>query len=63
MLWLLLTGEVPTPEQTRGLSAELAEKGELPDFVVKLVDSYVPPIMAFLTSFDPSIGSLRLSTQ
>lgn len=43
MLWLLLTGEIPTPEQTRGLSAELAEKGELPHFVVKLVDSYVPP--------------------
>lgn len=41
MLWLLLTGQVPTPEQTRNLSQELAEKGNLPEFVEKLVDSCV----------------------
>jgi len=40
MLWLLLTGQVPTPEQTRQLSQELAGKGELPVFVEKLIDSY-----------------------
>lgn len=39
MLWLLLTGKVPTVEETRQLSRELAEKGELPTFVVNLVDS------------------------
>jgi citrate synthase len=39
MLWLLLTGKVPTAEQTRDLSRELAEKGELPKFVEDLVDS------------------------
>lgn len=42
MLWLLMTGQVPTPEQTRDLSRELAEKGELPKFVEELIDSYVP---------------------
>lgn len=42
MLWLLLTGQVPTEVQTRELSRELAEKGDLPPFVEKLVDSYVP---------------------
>lgn len=42
MLWLLLTGKVPTPEQSRQLSAELAVKGELPHFVTQLIDSYVP---------------------
>lgn len=41
MFWLLLTGQVPTPEQVRSLSNELAERGELPEFVEKLVDSYV----------------------
>ncbi len=41
MLWLLLTGQVPTPEQTRQLSAELSDKGELPKFIEDLVDSYV----------------------
>lgn len=38
MLWLLLTGQIPTIEQTRELSRELAEKGELPKFVADLVD-------------------------
>lgn len=41
MLWLLLTGQVPTSEQTRELSAEFATKGELPKFLEDLVDSYV----------------------
>jgi len=39
MLWLLLTGKVPTVEETRQLSQELAEKGDLPTFVESLVDS------------------------
>jgi citrate synthase len=45
MLWLLLTGHIPSGAQTRALSRELAEKGELPPFVETLIDSYVlqPP--------------------
>ena len=39
MLWLLMTGQVPTEEQTRQLSRELASKGELPAHVEKIVDS------------------------
>jgi citrate synthase len=39
MLWLLLTGKVPTREQIVALSKELAERGALPKFVKKLVDS------------------------
>jgi len=39
MLWLLLTGKVPTEEQTVALSKELAERAALPNFVEKLVDS------------------------
>lgn len=41
MLWLLLTGQVPSTEQTRALSQELAEKGELPGYIEELIDSYV----------------------
>lgn len=41
MLWLLLTGKVPTEAEVRQLSRELAEKGELPEYVEKLIDSYV----------------------
>ena len=39
MLWLLLTGKVPTEAEVRQLSRELAAKGELPEYVEKLVDS------------------------
>lgn len=39
MLWLLLTGKVPTEAEVRQLSRELAEKGELPEYVEKLIDS------------------------
>lgn len=38
MLWLLLTGKVPTKAETRQLSRELAEKGDLPTYVEKLID-------------------------
>lgn len=39
MLWLLLTGKVPTEAETRQLSRELAEKGQLPEYIEKLLDS------------------------
>lgn len=41
MLWLLMTGQVPSEAQTRQLSRELAEKGELPKAVETLLDSSV----------------------
>jgi hypothetical protein len=39
MLWLLLTGQVPSEAQVRALSAELAEQGELPKYVEELMDA------------------------
>lgn len=39
MLWLLMTGQVPTAEQSRQLSQELASKGQLPAFIEQLIDS------------------------
>lgn len=50
MLWLLLTGKVPTPEQTKELSLELAEKGELPKEIEKLIDEYVSLSLFSLSS-------------
>lgn len=41
MLWLLLTGQVPSPEQTRTLSRKLAERSELPSVAEKIIDSWV----------------------
>ncbi|KAH9063364.1 citrate synthase-like protein [Lactarius vividus] len=44
MLWLLLTGKVPTEAETRQLSRQLAEKGDLPTYVEKLIDGLSPSI-------------------
>ena len=43
MFWLLLTGKVPTEAETRQLSRQLAEKGDLPEYIEKLIDSSVSP--------------------
>lgn len=48
MLWLLMTGKIPTEAETRQLSRELAERGELPEFIEKLIDSYVVVMLRFL---------------
>lgn len=42
MVWLLLTGQVPSEQQTRELSRELAARGNLPDYAIKIVDGCVP---------------------
>ncbi|GAB7340678.1 hypothetical protein MBLNU457_7069t1 [Dothideomycetes sp. NU457] len=38
LFWLLLTGEVPSEQQVRDLSAEWAARAELPKFVEELID-------------------------
>ncbi|KAI0690038.1 citrate synthase [Cytidiella melzeri] len=58
MLWLLLTGKVPTEAETRQLSAQLAEKGELPDRVVKLIDS-LPSSLHPMTQLGMGVAALN----
>ncbi|KAI6045419.1 citrate synthase-like protein, partial [Pisolithus marmoratus] len=58
MLWLLMTGKVPTPQQVQQLSAELAEKGELPSFVGKLIDS-LPNTMHPMTQLSMGVAALN----
>lgn len=58
MLWLLLTGKVPTDAETRQLSRELAEKGELPDYIVKLIDS-LPPSLHPMTQLGMGVAALN----
>lgn len=41
MLWLLMTGKIPTEAESRELSRQLAEQGDLPPFIEKLIDSLV----------------------
>ena len=38
LFWLLLTGEVPSEQQVRDLSADWAARSELPKFVEELID-------------------------
>ena len=38
MFWLLLTGDVPSQEQVRALSANWAARSDLPEHVTKLID-------------------------
>ncbi|KAF7338350.1 Citrate synthase [Mycena venus] len=58
MLWLLLTGQVPSEAQTRQLSRELAEKGDLPAFVEKLVDSF-PATLHPMTQLGMGVAALN----
>ncbi|KIY50933.1 citrate synthase-like protein [Fistulina hepatica ATCC 64428] len=58
MLWFLLTGQVPTPEQTKELSIEFAEKGKLPDFLEKLVDSF-PQTLHPMTQLGMGVAALN----
>jgi len=58
MLWLLLTGQVPSPEQTRELSRELAQKGNLPSSIESLVDS-LPRTLHPMTQLGIGVAALN----
>eukprot|EP01125_Pyxidicula_operculata_P023018 TRINITY_DN9768_c0_g1_i1.p1 TRINITY_DN9768_c0_g1~~TRINITY_DN9768_c0_g1_i1.p1 ORF type:complete len:472 (+),score=101.23 TRINITY_DN9768_c0_g1_i1:23-1417(+) len=60
LLWLLLTSEIPTPEQVQALSHELSQRAKLPHHVVKIVDSF-PANMHPMSQF--SAGVLALQTE
>lgn len=38
LFWLLLTGEIPSTEQVKALSADWAARSALPSFVEELID-------------------------
>ncbi|KAN0076998.1 citrate synthase [Tylopilus felleus] len=58
MLWLLLTGRVPSANQSSQLSTELAEKAELPAFVEKLIDSF-PRTLHPMTQLGMGVAALN----
>ncbi|TCD71893.1 hypothetical protein EIP91_000025 [Steccherinum ochraceum] len=62
MLWLLLTGKVPTEAETRQLSRELAEKGDLPKHVVDLIDS-LPQTLHPMTQLGMGVAALNHDSQ
>lgn len=63
MLWLLMTGEVPTEEQTSNLSRELALRGsKLPDYTVRIMEN-LPHDMHPMTQLAIGLASMNKSSQ
>ncbi|CAZ80532.1 unnamed protein product [Tuber melanosporum] len=58
MFWLLLTGQVPSVEQVRGLSRTLAENAGLPDFVGLMLDN-MPTTLHPMTQFAIAVSALN----
>ncbi|KAG8782433.1 hypothetical protein FRC12_020827 [Ceratobasidium sp. 428] len=58
MLWLLLTGQVPSHEQVRDFSRQLAEHGELPEHITKLVDAF-PQTLHPMTQLAMGVAALN----
>ncbi|KAF9331514.1 citrate (Si)-synthase [Podila minutissima] len=62
LFWLLVTGEVPTTEQVRGLSAEWAARSELPTFVEDLLDR-CPTSLHPMSQFSLAVTALQHESQ
>ena len=58
MFWLLLTGQVPSTSQVRGLSRQLAEQAALPKFVEDMLDSF-PVDLHPMTQFAAAVCTLN----
>ncbi|WVN88150.1 citrate (Si)-synthase, eukaryotic [Cryptococcus depauperatus CBS 7841] len=58
LFWLLLTGEVPTDEQVKGLSQEWAARATIPKFVEELIDR-CPNTLHPMTQFSIAVNALN----
>ncbi|QLQ79256.1 hypothetical protein HG537_0B06030 [Torulaspora globosa] len=63
MLWLLMTGKVPTEKQASNLSSELAYRGaHLPDYTTKIMEN-LPPDMHPMTQLAIGLASMNKSSR
>ncbi|EFY93532.1 Citrate synthase precursor [Metarhizium acridum CQMa 102] len=58
LFWLLLTGEVPTEQQVRDLSAEWAARSDIPKFVEELID-HCPTDLHPMAQFSLAVTALE----
>jgi citrate synthase len=58
LFWLLLTGEVPTAEQVKALSADWAARAALPEFVEEILDR-CPPTLHPMSQFSLAVTALN----
>lgn len=62
VIWLLLTGEVPTQAQVEGLSAELKERAEVPTEVMNMIANF-PKDMHPMTQFSAAVLGLQRDSE
>ena len=58
LFWLLVTGEIPTEEQVRGLSREWADRAALPAHVVTMLNNF-PATLHPMSQFAAAIAALN----
>lgn len=58
LFWLLLTGEIPSEQQVRDLSAEWAARSEVPKFVEELIDR-CPNSLHPMAQFSIAVNALE----
>jgi citrate synthase len=62
MFWLLLTGKVPSTQQVRAFSRELAEKSHLPKHVLNMIKSF-PKDMHPMTQLSIAVAALNTESK
>ena len=58
LFWLLLTGDIPTEEQVRGLSKDWASRAELPSHVVTMLNNF-PSNLHPMAQFSAAMAALH----
>jgi len=58
LLWLLVTGEVPTAEQVESVKANLASRSQVDDYTLELISKF-PKDMHPMTQFSSAVLSLQ----
>ncbi|KAJ7949083.1 Citrate synthase [Quillaja saponaria] len=62
ILWLLLTGKIPSKEQVDSLSQELRSRATVPDYVFKAIDAL--PVSAHpMTQFTTGVMALQVQSE
>ncbi|CAH8390706.1 unnamed protein product [Eruca vesicaria subsp. sativa] len=62
LLWLLLTGKVPSKEQVDALSKELASRAAVPDYVYKAINA-LPSTAHPMTQFASGVMALQVESE
>ncbi|EOA26756.1 hypothetical protein CARUB_v10022842mg [Capsella rubella] len=62
LLWLLLTGKVPSKEQVEALSKDLASRAAVPDYVYNAIDA-LPSTAHPMTQFASGVMALQVQSE